>query len=39
VSGPCLLKPDHAQARLRKLAAAIIMAAPTERILLQWNQL
>jgi hypothetical protein len=34
-----MLKPDHAQARLRKLAAAIITAAPTERILLQWNQL
>ena len=33
-----MLKPDHAQARLRKLAAAIIMAAPTERVLLQWNQ-
>ena len=36
VSGPCMLKPD--QARSRKLAAATIMAAPTERVLLQWNQ-
>ena len=33
-----MLKPDHAQARLRRLAAAIIMAAPLERVLLQWNQ-
>jgi hypothetical protein len=38
VSGSCLLKPDHAQARFLKLAAAILMAAPTERVLLQWNQ-
>ena len=33
-----MLKPDHAQARLRRLAAAIIVAAPPERVLLQWNQ-
>jgi hypothetical protein len=38
VSGPCLLKPDRAQTQLRKLAAAIIVAAPTGRVLLQWNQ-
>jgi hypothetical protein len=33
-----MLKPDPAQARLGRLAAAIIMAAPKERVLLQWNQ-
>jgi hypothetical protein len=37
VSVPYLLKPDHAQAQIAELAAAIIMAAPTERILPQWN--
>jgi hypothetical protein len=37
VSGPCMLKPDHGQARLRRLAAAIIMAAALERVVLQWN--
>jgi hypothetical protein len=33
-----MLKPDHAQAGLRGLAVAIIMAAPLERVLLKWNQ-
>jgi hypothetical protein len=38
VSGRWLLKPDHAQGRLRRWAAAIITAAPRERVLSQWNQ-
>jgi hypothetical protein len=33
-----MLKPDRAQTRLRRLAAAIIMAAPPERVLLKRNQ-
>ena len=33
-----MLKPDHGQARLRRLARAVIVAAATERVLLQWNQ-
>jgi hypothetical protein len=37
VKQACLLKPDHPQARLRRLAAAMVVAAPQERVSLEWN--